>query len=110
MNKVKNITSAQDYLNVTSAPGITIIKCGAKWCKPCVSCASEYSEIAKIRRAHFYALDIDDVPDFHDIDIVKTLPTFLIFTGGSPNCCVVGIDFPLLTTTIDRLVQENPSP
>lgn len=100
------ITSAGHYGDVTwDLPGLAVVKCGAKWCKPCNDCSPQYESLARKYSsfARFYTLDVDAVPDFGDAGMVKSLPTFLLMKNGKPIGMTVGANMEIL----EQHIRQN---
>lgn len=96
-NRPTIIASGEHYRLVTNLPGLAVVKCGATWCKPCVQSAPAYECLAaKYPGVRFYTLDIDDVKDFTDAPLVKTVPMFFMIKHGEPIGAITGVKFDLL--------------
>jgi thioredoxin 1 len=93
------------YDNVTrNVSGTVIVKCGATWCRPCTAAQPEYIAIAKkYPNVTFYNIDVEDVEDFQDAAMCKSIPSFFIFKGGLPAGMIIGANMQNVETEVAKL-------
>jgi thioredoxin len=65
---------------------------GASWCPPCKAFSSVHEEVAKTfdGRVLSFHVDIDHFPDLADKFEIKSVPTHLLFKGGTEVKRIIG--------------------
>lgn len=64
------------------AGNVCVLKFEADWCGPCKSIEPKFHEMAeKYPNVNFHVIDVDRQEAFSDEHDIRSLPTFLVFSG-----------------------------
>lgn len=89
---------------VQDAKGITVVDFYAPWCMPCKAMEPEIAKLVKAHpKVNFAKVDIDKDDTATARYGVRSVPTFLIFRGGTVLDTIVGADKNGLKKAIERL-------
>jgi len=91
MADIVPVTDNNFDAEVTEASGPVLVDFWAPWCGPCRMVAPVLEEIAKEREdLRIVKLDIDENPQTAQRFGVLSIPTMIMFKGGSPVKTVIG--------------------
>lgn len=85
----------------------------ADWCGPCHAASPILEKIAKERadRMKVLKLDVDQYPEVVEAYAVHSIPTLVVFSGGTERGRVVGVlPKPRLETELDKVIGRVGSP
>lgn len=87
------VSSADFQAKVLNAQEPVLVDFFATWCGPCKMIAPTIDEVASevAGKAHVYKVDIDQSPDIASRYGVMSVPTLLVFKGGTPVAQEVGV-------------------
>ncbi|MCJ1232361.1 Cytoplasmic thioredoxin isoenzyme 2 [Varicellaria rhodocarpa] len=104
---VHNIKSMEEYKKALEAPNLVVIDCFATWCGPCkviapkiVGFSSQYPD------AHFYKVDVDEIPDVAQELSIRAMPTILLFKNGIEKAKIVGANHVALEAAIKEHLES----
>ncbi|XP_055587167.1 glutaredoxin 3 [Uranotaenia lowii] len=97
---VTNVTSAEQYQKLISAPSVSVVLFSAEWAEQCKQILSVLSEMSK--QATFSGLQFLDVPaeELSEISLkhqIDAVPTVIFFKSGSAVDRIDGVDIAALT-------------
>lgn len=95
--------SKADFDKALSDAGseLVVLDCFATWCGPCKMIAPKVVEFShKFDNAHFYKIDVDEVPDVAQELGIRAMPTILYFKNGEKVGEVVGANPKAIETAI----------
>ena len=92
MAKPKAVTDSDFQKEVLEADTPVLVDFWAEWCVPCKMVAPVLDELAQEYdgKVKFTKLDVDSSPQIAVRYGVRSIPTLLVFKGGSPVDQVVG--------------------
>ncbi|KAF2272983.1 thioredoxin-domain-containing protein [Westerdykella ornata] len=109
---VHNLTSKSDWDKALEPKDtLIVLDCFATWCGPCKVIAPQVVKFSKAYpNAHFYKLDVDEVPDVAQELGIRAMPTFLLFKNGEKVGEVVGANPKALEAAIQKGLGEGEAP
>lgn len=89
---VKSVDDAAFDTEVLASDTPVLVEFGAEWCPPCRMLAPILDDVASDRASHLrvVTVDVDANPVTQARYGVMSLPTLLLFVGGSPVRQVIG--------------------
>ena len=77
------ILNRENFVEVVSRPGITLVDCCAEWCSPCKVFSPIFQRAAEKYSQHaFGTLDIQAEREIADKLEIKHIPTLLLYRDG----------------------------
>lgn len=100
---VKEITSLSQFKEETKFSGLTVVDFFATWCGPCKMIAPLLDQLeTQFKDAHFFKVDVDQVPDVSAENGITHMPTILFFKNGEKVETVVGANVQKIRATIQQ--------
>jgi len=80
-----------------------VLDCFATWCGPCKAIAPRVQVFSETyKKAKFFKVDVDEVPDVAQELGIRAMPTFLLFKDGEKVDEIVGANPHELEAAIKR--------
>ncbi len=103
---IANISTLDEYNQLTQSHPFIVIDCYAQWCGPCKTIAPYFQQFANTyRNVCFVKVDADEEGDLTSALEIQNLPTFILVGSGRVHK-LVGADVKKLETAIQTLIGK----